>query len=151
MKAKWAYPLNLAAMAAACCLAVAAPPKPLKCQLEQLKDSQSGLVAFTYLVPNGWVAHNRMGWNGPGSFVANLSAATPDKHYSVSQLERMVTTYSLSRASTSGTPIHHATDFLKAMVEMLKQGYGISSVEVVDDINSPLAVDEQQLIGQGQP
>jgi len=118
----------------------------IQCKLEEVQDSEkSGLTAFTYFVPDGWTAHHSMRWGNADSFVANLSASTADKHYSVSQLQPMVVTYMAMRAiAPKGIRIAHATDFLHALVDQLKRQYNLQEVNVVDEVNEPLPLTQFQ-------
>ena len=102
----------------------------VKCTLEQVKDTEkSGLVAFTYFVPEGWTTHHFMKWGDSDSFVANISATTPDKSYSVDQLEPMLSTYMAMRGiAPRGVRITHATDFLHSLVDQVKRQYNLESV-----------------------
>lgn len=117
----------------------AAPGTGIKCKLEQVKDPESGLVAFTYFVPQGWTPHSHMQWTTPGAFVANLSASTPDKHYSVSQLQHMVVSFNrFGNSPAKGIVIHHATDFLLALVDQMKKLYNVQEVQITDEVNQPV-------------
>ncbi len=127
----------------------AGPSSGIKCKLEQVKDSESGLVAFTYFVPQGWTAHSMMQWTAPGAFTANLSASTPDKHYSVSQLQHMVVSYGrFGNNPPKGIVIHHATDFLRALVELLKRQYNVNDVQITDEVNQPVPASQLSSIPQ---
>jgi hypothetical protein len=122
-----------------------AAPGGVKCTLEKVKDSQSNMVAFTYFVPEGWVAHSAAGWTNPGQFGANLSASTPDKKYSADQLERAIMSYSHNSAGTNkGIRIEHATDFLRAFLEQVKRQYNVSDVNIVDEANEPMPLTDME-------
>lgn len=126
--------------------ALAVPPSGTKYRLERVRDEASGLVAFTYLVPDGWTPHHAMRWPSPGAFQASLSAASADGHYAVAQFERMVVSGGEMRNPQTGAPldpnahaIRHATDFLRTLVEGMKRQYGVDEMEVMESTDQPLA------------
>jgi hypothetical protein len=133
---------GLISTAIASCSVASAPhaPSGIKCTLEQVNDTEkSGVVAFTYLVPEGWTPHHMMKWGEADSYVANLSASTADKSYSVDQLEPMVMSFMSMRAGNPrGIHIAQATDFLHSLVELIKKQYNVSKVDIVDEVNETL-------------
>jgi hypothetical protein len=127
-------------------------PKGIKCTLAQVKDEQrTGLVAFTYFVPDGWEGKNSLVWNG-NTYVADLIASTPDKLYTVDQLEPISMNYSASSGTQAkGIRMTHATDFLHALVNRMQQQGGAKNVRVLEDVNQELPLaDWQKLLQQNR-
>ncbi len=117
-----------------------------KCTVEKVKDTQkSGLVAFTFLVPTGWTPHSLFNWDKNGSFFANLSASSPDKHTSADVLEPCVLTYGwMNKIAPKGIRIDHATDFLHALVSQMQTQQGVTNVETVEEVNQDLPLTDFQ-------
>lgn len=112
----------------------------MTCKLAKIVDSQnSGLVAFTYLVPKGWQTTSSLNWNQQGLFVGNMTSHSADNKYSVDMLtplNMVFSTYSGGRQT--GVQLRHATDFLEYVMHLLEQRGKITNVRFVDKVNTEL-------------
>jgi hypothetical protein len=113
----------------------------IKCKLGQVKDTdRSGLVAYTYFLPDGWTSQSTMKWGRMDSTIVTISASTPDNLYAANHIEPMVVHFEAlkSYASPSGFHIAHATDFLHLLVTKIQQQFQVDKVSIEEEVNKPL-------------
>lgn len=126
----------------------------IECKLDKVKDTgRTGLVAFTYLIPNGWVAAPTLAWNSDISLFGEFQAHTKDLKYYVDQVEPFNMSYSsLPGGPHQGFRIVHATDFLKVLLRQVESKGLASNVKIIDEKNSeiPLTAQEKQLYGMAR-
>ncbi|MHB8638114.1 MAG: hypothetical protein ACYC96_16780 [Fimbriimonadaceae bacterium] len=122
-----------------------AKPVGIKCKLSELKDTEkSGLIAYTYFVPDGWQSENYLKWGKYDDFTATLTATTADKRYAVNQIEPLLVSYMSFRNSTRGLRIIHATDFLHVIVAQIEQQFKATDIKVIEELNEPLPLTAMQ-------
>ena len=119
---------------------------PISCKLQTIFDSQSRSNAFVFFMPKGWANYSHLSWGRePGTFHISVSASTSDGRYEATQTGNETYNYNVFYNFQGGppryvnTPVHHATDYLKVVLGQISQSDGISDIQVVDSIDSPLA------------
>ena len=123
----------------------------IKCKADGVVDSQSGLTAFRFLIPEGWHANTSFRWLPPTNtaFGCDLSVSTPDLHSMVDCVEHTVLTYTgFGNQPGKGVFIEKASDFLRFRAEKLTSALkDVSGFSVLDEQNTELAPDPMQQIG----
>jgi hypothetical protein len=117
----------------------------IKCSLVQVADNErSGGPAFSFLVPSGWKSETSFHWNG-NTYVARLTAMTPNKAYLVDRLEPINMSYNAASGTTAtGTRLTKATDFLRLVVQSMPSQPGVGNIRVVEEQNIDLPLSENQ-------
>ena len=129
-------------------------PRPaVKCKVQSVVDTElSGKNAFSFLVPDGWIAHTTFRWLPPYHtvFASDLSISTPDLHAMVDCVEHTVLEFNSGVGSQQdrGVLIQKSSDFLRFRVSKLTAALkNVTDVEIVGEENLDLPADEAQQAG----
>jgi len=103
--------------------------------------------AFSFLVPTGWKPETSFHWTG-NTYVARLTAMTPDRAYIVDRLEPISMSYNAtSGTAATGTRLTKATDFLQLIAQSFSRDPGIGNVRImeVENIELPLSDNQKRM------
>ena len=134
--------------------AIGAPSRGhgIQCSLCKVTDTErTNIVAYTYLLPQGWHDSSKMKWTGqlPG---ADLKAQSADGTYMVDRVDPFNIMYSGGTGiPTTGLHIDGAVDFLHKMIDQMQQKGIWTNVQVVDESSHPLPLTSMQQFSQQHP
>jgi len=124
----------------------------IKCSLSKLQDTErTGIVAYTYLLPEGWKSSNQLKWQGQLPLI-ELSAQTADGEYMVDRFDPSNLNFSAgSNLQPSGVHLGGALDYLHVLVDgMQRQGIA-TNVQVIDEATKALPLTQMQQSRQSIP
>jgi len=113
--------------------------KALKFEFHKVQDPGSNnMVAYTYVMPTGWIAEDSIQWTTFGKLpypVSQLSVHTPDRSYGMAVYPMMIGSWSSGPGGQTGIAYNNASEAIKAIMSRAK---GITNFQVIDEASQPV-------------
>lgn len=124
----------------------------IQCSLCKVRDTErTNLVCYTYLLPQGWQASDKIHWSGRLPNI-DLRAQSADGTYMVDRVDPFNMAYSGgTNMPTKGLHIDGALGFLHLFVDQMQQKGIWTNVQVVDESSRQLPLTAMQQSSQQTP